>query len=86
MQTDVRNQIKIAKGLKTKGIIAKDAPEIVRVVCLEDCTIDDLDFEEDTKYEMTPPEAETLIQTGNFHAWNEGRWRIPGKSKDSKPV
>ena len=84
--TDVRERIKVPKGLRTKGIIAKNAPKTVQVVCLEDCTIDGLDFEEDYKYRMTPPEAETLIQTGKFHAWNEGRWRIPGKSRDSKPV
>ena len=86
METDVRDRIKVPKDLKTKGIISKDAPEFVRVVCLEDCVIDGLNFEEDNKYQMTPPEAETLIQTGKFHAWNEGRWRIPGKSRDSKPV
>ncbi len=86
METDVRNQIKIAKGLRTKGIIAKDAPEIVKVVCEESCAIGGVDFEEDNKYQMTPLEAETLIQTGKFHAWNVGRWRIPGKSKDSKRV
>jgi len=86
METDVRNRIKIPKDLKTKGILAKDAPEIVKVVCEEDCTIDGFDFEEDFKYQMTPLEAETLIQTGKFHAWNVGRWRIPGKSKDSKRV
>ncbi len=84
--TDVRERIKVPKGLVTKGIISKDAPQIVQVVCLEDCTIDGLDFEEDYKYSMTPPEAETLIQTGKFHAFNIGRWRIPGKSRDSKPV
>ena len=84
--TDVRDRIKVPKGLRTKGIISKDAPEIVQVVCLEDCTVDNLDFEEDYKYSMSPPEAETLIQTGKFHAFNIGRWRIPGKSRDSKPV
>ena len=86
METDVRDRIKVPPGLRTKGIIAKDAPEIVQVVCLEDCVIDGLDFEEDYKYSMSPPEAETLIQTGKFHAWNVGRWRTPGKSKDSKPA
>ena len=86
MDTDTRDRIKVPPGLKTKGIISKDAPEIVKVVCEETCTIDGLDFEEDFKYQMTPLEAETLIQTGKFHAWNVGRWRIPGKSKDSKPV
>jgi len=84
--TDVRQRIKVPLGLKTQGVIAEDAPEIVQVVCLESCTIDDLNFEEDYKYSMTPPEAETLIQTGKFHAFNIGRWRIPGKSRDSKPV
>jgi hypothetical protein len=83
-RTDVRNQITVPSGLRLKGIISKEAPEIVQVVCLEDCEIDDIDFEEDYKYYMTPPEAETLIQTGKFHAWNVGRWRIPGKSRDSK--
>ena len=86
METDTRDRIKIAKDLKTKGVISKDAPEIVKVVCEEDCVIDGISFEEDFKYQMTPLEAETLIQTGKFHAWNVGRWRIPGKSKDSKPV
>ena len=93
MDTDARGRIKVPEGLKTKGIISKDAPEIVQVVCLEDCVIEDalnragtLEFEEDYKYSMTPPEAETLIQTGKFHAWNVGRWRIPGKSRDSKPA
>jgi hypothetical protein len=86
MDTDVRNRIKIPRGLRLKGIISKDAPEIVQVVCLEDCEIDNLPFEEDSKYHMTPPEAETLIQTGKFHAWNVGRWRIPGKNRNSKPA
>jgi hypothetical protein len=86
METDIRNRVKVPPGLQTKGIIAKDAPEIVKVVCEQDCIIDGFEFEEDVKYQMTPPEAETLIQTGKFHAWNVGRWRIPGKSKDSKPV
>lgn len=86
MDTDARDRIKVPKGLRIKGIIAKDAPEVVKVVCEEDCTIDGLNFEEDFKYQMTPPEAETLIQTGKFHAWNVGRWRIPGKSRDSKPA
>jgi hypothetical protein len=91
MDTDATGHIKIPDGLKTKGVIAKDAPEIVQVVCLETCLVDDalnpggtLEFEEDYKYYMTPPEAEALIQTGNFHAWNVGRWRIPGKSRNSK--
>jgi hypothetical protein len=91
MDTNATGHIKVPEGLKTKGIIAKDAPEIVKVVCLETCVIEDalnpagtLEFEEDFKYSMTPPEAETLIQTGKFHAWNIGRWRIPGKSRDSK--
>jgi hypothetical protein len=83
-RTDVRNRIKVPSGLRLKGIISKEAPEIVQVVCLEDCEIDAIDFEEDYKYYMTPPEAETLIQTGKFHAWNIGRWRIPGKNRNSK--
>ena len=86
MDTDTDGRIKIPKGLKMKGVISKNAPEVVQVVCLETCAIDGLNFEEDRKYSMTPPEAETLIQTGKFHAWNIGRWRIPGKSRDSKPA
>ena len=93
MDTNATGHIKVPEGLKTKGIISKDAPEVVQVVCLKDCSIQDalnptntLEFEEDFKYSMTPPEAETLIQTGKFHAWNVGRWRIPGKSRDSKPA
>ncbi len=91
--TDVRNHIKIPRGLVLKGVISQGAPDIVQVVCLEDCEVEDaldrertIEFEEDYKYYMTPPEAETLIQTGKFHAWNVGRWRIPGKSRDSKRV
>ncbi len=68
--TDVRNHIKIPRGLVLKGVISKDAPEIVQVVGLEDCEVEDaldrertIEFEEDYKYSMTPPEAETLIQT-----------------------
>jgi hypothetical protein len=82
--TDVRNRIRVPSGLRLKGIISKDAPEIVQVVCLEDCEIDHCSFEENYKYSLTPPEAEALIQTGKFHAWNVGRWRIPGKNRNSK--
>ena len=91
MDTVRTGHVEVADGLKTKGIISKDAPEIVQVKCLETCWIEDalnrpseIEYEEDYKYYMTPPEAETLIQTGKFHAWNEGRWRILGKSRDSK--
>lgn len=84
MDTDTDGRIKIPKGLKMKGVISEDAPEVVKVVCLKTCEIDGLNFEEDRHYRTTPPEAETLIQTGKFHAWNIGRWRIPGKNRNSK--
>ncbi len=93
MDTVRTGHVRVPQGLKTKGIIAKGAPEIVQVICREDCWIEDalnrpseVEYEEDYKYYMTPEEAESLIQTGKFDAWNIGRWRIPGKSRDSKPA
>ena len=91
MDTVRTGHVRVPQGLRLKGVISEDAPDIVQVICREDCWIEDalnrpseIEYEEDYKYYMTPEEAETLIQTGKFDAWNVGRWRIPGKSRDSK--